>query len=115
MSELHIPADMNLADKAQAMGAKAVVSIRDFMVLLGASDQELRDFDERNEILARDPWRKDGLWFEVVGTLPDGMKAGFQRGEIDWSGTRFDGIKPRVWKTKKDPDGGCDILYSEDS
>lgn len=88
--EMIIPEDMNDSHKAEQLGAQAVVSIRDMMILLGASDEQLRDCDERKAILEREPWRKDGLWFEAIGEMPDGSKVGFQRGEIDWSGTRFD-------------------------
>lgn len=95
MSGISIPDDMNNAELAKSTGAEAVVSIRDFMVLLCASDQVLSDYDERKEILEREPWRQDGQWFEVVGEL-NGMKCGFTRGEIDWSGTRFENMPDNI-------------------
>jgi len=91
MDTLQIPADMIDHEAAEKIGCKAVVSIRDLLVLLGASDEVLRDCDERDEILAREPWRRDGLKFRPVGDpLPDGTRLGFTEGEIDWSGTRFE-------------------------
>jgi len=86
---LKIPEDMIDKERTAAAGAAAVVSIRDMLVLLGASDQELKDSDDRAEILAREPWRKDGLWFESLGSFENGVEHGFMRGQIDWSGTRF--------------------------
>lgn len=93
--DVKIPADMFQVDKAKAVGAKAVVSIRDLLVLLGATDQQLKDCDERAEILAREPWRRDSLRFIPCGEpmLDETGKVwqgGFSEGEIDWSGTRFE-------------------------
>jgi hypothetical protein len=85
-----IPADMNRPEIAAEMGAKAVVSIRDMLVLLGAPDQDLRDFDERDEILAREPWRNKTRFVPMGNPMPNGMRVGFMEGEIDWTGTRFE-------------------------
>lgn len=84
-----IPADMLRPELNEQFGCEAVVSIRDMMICLGATDEQLRDMDERDEILEREPWRKDGLGFQVTATMPNGMQLGFSTGEIDWSGTRF--------------------------
>jgi len=86
---MNIPADMNLPDLAEACHAKAAVSFRDMLILLGASDQALRDCDEMGEILEREPWRRDGVRFVEIGRTPGGMQFGIMEGEVDWSGTRF--------------------------
>jgi hypothetical protein len=83
-----IPADM-IDHEASAKAGCTVVSIRDMLVALGASDQQLRDHDERQEILEREPWRKDGLKWVPVGKPLNGMQGGYMDGKIDWSGTRF--------------------------
>ncbi len=85
---LKIPTDMIDADLSAKTGG-TTVSIRDMMILLGVSDEELRDMDERDEILAREPWRKASIKFEALAELPNGMKLGVMRGAVDWSGTRF--------------------------
>lgn len=85
---VRIPDDMIDRDLSRAMGG-TVVSIRDMMIALGASDEVLRDIDEQNDILAREPWRRDGVKFVVRGTLPNGMQWGCMTGEVDWTGTRF--------------------------
>jgi hypothetical protein len=85
-----IPADMNDRNAAAKIGAKAVVSIRDMLVLLGMPDDELAASDERREILAEEPWRRDGIKFVPIGTGPNGLRLGYMTGEVDWSGTRFD-------------------------
>lgn len=83
--ELRIPADMNDYEMARKLGAKAVVSIRDMMLLLGASDEQLRKCDERKEILKREPWR---IMREQIGKArPNGMTP--MRVTVDWSGTKF--------------------------
>ena len=87
---MNIPADMNRADMAEAIGARAVVSIRDMLILLGATDEQLRDHDEQLEILNREPWRRKTRYVEM-GRRPDGMTYGYFKGEIDWTGTRFEG------------------------
>lgn len=84
-----VPADMNHPSLADKMGAEAVISIRDMLVLVGAPDQALRDFDERQEILDREPWRRDGVRWVVYAKSLDGFEFGCFDGEIDWSGTRF--------------------------
>ncbi len=85
---LKIPADMIDAERSAKAGCK-VVSIRDLMILLGVSDEKLRDMDEQDEILAREPWRRDGIKFVEGGDCGNGMKWGTMTGSIDWSGTRF--------------------------
>lgn len=75
---------------AREIGAAAVCSIRDLIIALGASDKEIRDMDERDEILKREPWRRDSVRFVQTGTLPNGWKIGYSEGSINWSGTRFE-------------------------
>ncbi len=88
---MNLPADMNDAGAAKRLNAKAVVSIRDLLVLLGASDQELQDCDDRAEILAREPWRRDELKWRELGKTDGGISVGVVDGSVDWSGTRFEG------------------------
>lgn len=76
---------MNDAGLAAELGASAVISMRDMLVLLGATDDELRNYDERREILYREPWR-DRTRFVP---LRPGSTVGSLEGDIDWSGTRF--------------------------
>lgn len=96
---INIPADMNNVELAKATGSRAVVSLRDMMLLLGASDQDMQDWDERDEILTAEPWRNKTT-FRVVGECPNGMKYGFMEGYIDWTGTRFDGEYPKPSEEK---------------
>jgi hypothetical protein len=84
-----IPADM-IDREASAKAGCTVVSIRDMLVALGATDEQLRDHDERQEILEREPWRRDGLKRILCGKPVNGMQLFYMTGEIDWSGTRFD-------------------------
>ncbi len=90
---IRIPADMIDTERSEKAGCK-IVSIRDMMILLGVSDEKLRDMDERDEILAREPWRKDSVKFVPCGEMGNGWKYGTMVGEIDWTGTRFEG-KPK--------------------
>lgn len=86
---MKIPDDMNDKEMASRMNAKAVVSVRDMLLFLGASDEVLQECDERREILKNEPCR-DKTYFEVTTELPNGMKCGFVRGKVDWSGTKFE-------------------------
>ncbi len=83
-----IPADMVNAELSEKVGG-TVVSIRDMLLALGASDDSLRDYDERQEILAREPWRTANLKFVPLGDKVDGCQIGYTKGKIDWTGTRF--------------------------
>ena len=86
---IHILADMIDQEATKRMGARAVVSMRDFMIACGATDEQLRDSDERMEILKREPWRKDRLRWVECGKLKSGLTLQYCEGKIDWSGTRF--------------------------
>lgn len=87
---LRIPADMIQS----APDEPTTVSIRDMLILLGTSDEKLRDMDERDEILAREPWRDQTKWVEWPGQEGAAYKFGHIEGRIDWSGTRFENDKP---------------------
>ena len=88
---LQLPADILDADLAKKTGAKAACSIRDLLIVLGISDEELGEMDEKDEILAREPWRRDSLKFVADTELQGGMRIGHMEGAIDWSGTKFEG------------------------
>lgn len=88
MPGFNIPLDMQRPELADKFGG-TVASIRDLMILFGASDQQLRDSDEQDRILAREPWRRNKLHFQTIKRLEGGGKLGFMRGKVDWSGTRF--------------------------
>lgn len=85
-----VPDDMNDRELAKKFNAEAVTSVRDTLILLGYTDEELRRYDidraEMQEILAREPWRKKP--WRQTGTL-NGYPVGFQY-PPDWSGTRFE-------------------------
>jgi hypothetical protein len=89
---MNIPADMNVAPSGQP----PVVSIRDLLVLLGTSDEKLRDMDERDAVLAREPWRWDTL-VSVVHSWWGDSAFTTSAGEADMRGTRFDTGTKTVW------------------
>jgi hypothetical protein len=100
MTPMNIPQDMIVEQTKQG---GTVVSIRDLLVLLGASEEKLRDMDEQDEILAREPWRRDTcLFIPLLGSeVILGWKCGHSEGGIDWRGTRFHKDTETVWDVNK--------------
>lgn len=98
MSEsFDIALDMIDQKKSEAMGG-TVVGIRDMLIALGLSDDELREHDRvcqlRDDILSREPWRDARQW-RKCGVGPNGMEVGYMEGRIDWSGTEMQEIEER--------------------
>ncbi len=85
---IRIPEDMLKKEEAERLGAAAVVSTRDLILLLDKSGEHLKNFDDRTQILKDEPWR-DMTFFKVTGKLRDGTRVGYVDGWVDWSRTRF--------------------------
>lgn len=91
-----IPADMLDVAAAKKINARALVSIRDLIILL-STDEQLRDMDEQDAILKREPWRDKGAGVEKTGEVIDGVEVYEWRRNVDWSGTSFE--KPKQEET----------------
>lgn len=97
---MNIPEDMLDKEAAKELNAAAVVSIRDLIILL-STDQQLADHQEKQQIIAREPWRKSGGHFRQV----PGKNYGFITvPQFDWSGTRFENEPKLVIRKSKDGD-----------
>lgn len=94
---IQIPQDMVNEELSKQMGG-TVVSVRDFLVALGLSDEELREHDRiqalRKEILEREPWR-DQTKIVPISELKNGFQLCCIEGEIDWSGTPMEEIEAK--------------------
>lgn len=91
---MHISDDMNDPEAAARLNYENVVSIRDMMIFLGIPDEYLRDCDDMDEILKREPWRLDGIKRRGLFADDFGRQWTACEGSINWSGTRFD-TKPK--------------------
>lgn len=110
---MQIPADMVNQEASEELGG-TVVSVRDMLVLLGATDEELREQDRisqlRKDILVREPWR-DKTRKRNVGVM-NGREMFVIEGIVGWSGTEMQQItesqlakersKPRIMGRKHD-------------
>lgn len=112
MNGFIVPQDMNNQELAKKINAKAAVSMRDMLVLLGTSDEKLWLADAMREIRVSEPWR-DGTKFVTTGSFGN-MKVGYVEGQWHYFWTAYEYLDINYYHLDDhDPPDGIKVMRVE--